>query len=95
MVQIQKGHEKVRHIKYDSLEEPQEYLCHKLSNNRQNKLLFNLRCQTVKNIKNNFHKQYKNNLGCPFNCFGEIDSQENLLKCNRLRQELNMEQKQD
>ena len=90
--QIQQGHEKVRHIQYDSLSEPQEYLCHKMSNNRISRLLFNLRCQTVKNIKNNFHKQFENNLGCPFKCFGEIDSQENLLSCKRLRKELNSQQ---
>ena len=32
--EIQQGHDKVRHIQYDLLREPQEYLCHKMSNNR-------------------------------------------------------------
>ena len=90
--QIQAGHDKVRQIKYSSLNEAQEYLVHKLSNNKLNKIIFNLRCQTSRNVKNNFHTQYMNNLGCIFNCVGEIDSQENILTCQRLRQELSTEQ---
>ena len=43
-------------------------------------------------MKNNFHTQYMNNLGCIFNCVGEIDSQENILTFQRLRQELSTEQ---
>ena len=57
----------------------QEYLVHKLSNNKLNKIIFNFRCQTSKNVKNNFHTQNMDNLGCIFNCVGEIDSQENIL----------------
>ena len=57
----------------------QEYLVHKLSNNKLNTIIVNLRCQTSRNMKNNFHTQYMNNLGCIFNCVGKMDSQENIL----------------
>ena len=40
---IQKEHIKVKHIKFDSLKFPQEYLNDKQFNNS---LLFNLRCQS-------------------------------------------------
>ena len=90
--QVQKEHDKVHEIHYDSLSEPQKYLQHELSNNRLNQLLFNLRCQTVRNVKNYFSKQFKNNLGCYFNCLAEIESQQNIL-CKRLKQEISTKQK--
>ena len=57
----------------------QEYLVHKMSNNKLNKIIFNLRCQTSRHVKNNFYTQYMNNVGCIFNYVGEIDSKENIL----------------
>ena len=89
---IQKGHDKVRDIYFKDLEGPQEYLCHKLFSNRLSSLLFNLRCRSVKGIKDNFHRQYQDNLFCPFSCLRSIDSQEHLLICPYLKKHLNHEQ---
>ena len=88
---IQKGHDKVRDIYFKDLEGPQEYLCHKLFSNRLSSLLFNLRCRSVKGIKDNFHRQYQDNLFCPFSCLRSIDSQEHLFICPYLKKHLNHE----
>ena len=57
---VQGEHTKVNQIHYDFLGEPQDYLNSKLSRNKLSKLLFNLCCKTIKNIKDNFHKQVSN-----------------------------------
>ena len=43
--------------------------------------MFNLRCQSVKNIKYNFHHEFTNNLLCNL-CKKEIDNQEHILQCH-------------
>ena len=68
-------------ISFDTLEGPQEYLCNSLFTNRLRSLLFNLRCRSMRNIRDNYYRQFQGNLSCPFLCPGEIDSQKNLLVC--------------
>ena len=58
-------------------------------------MLFNLRCQTLKNIKNNFHNLYKGDITCPFKCSNGIDSQEHVLKCHKIVSNMNSYQKMD
>jgi hypothetical protein len=90
--EIQAGHEKVRYILFTDLSEPQKYLSNMTFTNRLRSLLFNLRCRSVKNIKDNFHKYYKNNLSCPFLCENTIDSQEHLLICPGIKKHLSIAQ---
>ena len=89
---IKEGHEKVRDISFEALKGPQEYLCNSLFTNRLSSLLFNLRCRSVRSIKDNFHRQFQGNLSCPFLCPGEIDTQENLLVCVAIKKHLKNEQ---
>jgi hypothetical protein len=90
----QKTHKKVKEIQYTSLNKPQDYLCNKKFSRKMCSLLFNLRCSTVKNIRNNFHNLYKNNLKCPV-CYMEIDTQQHVLKCGKLVENLNNIQKNE
>ena len=71
---LQKGHKKVKHIPFGHLVSPQEYLTSNLFSNKLKSLLFNLRCQCVKTIRDNFHKYYNNDIKCRMCGTGEIDS---------------------
>ena len=53
-------------------------------NNRKCSLLYNLRCNTVKGIRDNFHKQFRGQIKCPFKCPHEKDTQQHVLSCNYL-----------
>ena len=46
----------------------------------------------MKSIKDNFHRQFKDNLLCPFSCENTIDSQEHLLVCPGLKKHLSADQ---
>ena len=85
---IQKEHIKVKHIRFDSLKLPQEYLGSKQFTNRFSSLLFNLRCQSVKDVKANFNNLYEANTQCHFNCLNQEDSQEHMLNCHELTKHL-------
>ena len=43
-----------------------------------------LRCQSVKTIRKNFNKYYKNDISCKVCGTGKIDSQDDLLLCHRI-----------
>jgi hypothetical protein len=92
LLKIQDGHEKVRYIFFEDLSGPQEYLCSTKFSNRQKSLLFNLRCRSLKTIKDNFHRQYKENLFCQLSCENTIDSQEHLLVCPTIKEHLSADQ---
>ena len=79
-MQLLDSHDKVRHIEYTDMNQAQDYITSRQFSNKQISLLFNLRCQSVRNIKNNFHTFYNNKIDCPFKCFEQIDSQEHILK---------------
>ena len=72
---IQKEHIKVKHIEYESLKSPQEYLVCGQFNNKLSSLLFNLRCQSVNGVKANFSNMYQGNTNCPFKCLNTEDTQ--------------------
>ena len=75
-------HEKVKNITYNfkSFCKPQPYMTDPLFNNYECTLLFNLRCKTVKGIKDNFPSHNIFNILCPF-CSLAIDSLEHCLEC--------------
>ena len=84
---MQGNHKKGKHIHHENLRRPQEYLTTNKLNNKQESLLFNLRCQSVRNIKDNFHQQFTNNLLCNL-CKKEIDNQEHILQCHVLQEHI-------
>ena len=88
------GHDKVKQIQYKNMNEPQQYFGGKMFNNKQRSLLMNLRCQTVRGFKNNFHTFYKSDIFCPFKCKSEKDSQEHLLWCYVIGPHLTIDQKE-
>ena len=82
--EIQTEHLKVKHINFDRLKLPQEYLCDKRFTNRLSSLLFNLRCQSVNGVKGNFSNLFNGNTQCQFKCFNKEDTQEHMLECHEL-----------
>ena len=83
----QSGHEKGNSTSHENLEKPQKYLLTNKLTNKQISLLFNLRCQSERTFKNNFHRQYIGNLSCLM-CNTEIDSQEHIIKCKELKKHM-------
>ena len=83
----QAGHEKGRLLEHQDLLKPQGYLLTNLLTNKQTSLLYNLRCQSVKGIRNNFHRQYQN-IRCQL-CMLEIDSQNHVLYCPVIQNQFN------
>ena len=82
--EMQAGHTKGRQNQHEGLKSPQEYLLTNRLTNKQVSLLFNLKCESVRNIKDNFHFQYPGNLMCPL-CKLEVDSQSHILLCSVLK----------
>ena len=75
----QAGHEKGRLLEHDNLSKPKGYLLTNLPTNKQASLLYNLRCQTVSGIRDDFHRRYQG-IKCQL-CMLEIDSQSHILQC--------------
>ena len=90
---IQNEHIKVKHIKFESLFSPQEYLINPQINNSIRSLLFNLRCQSVRGVKANFSNFYQGSTQCHFKCLNKEDSQEHMLQCHELLLHLDLNQK--
>ena len=76
----QSTHNKVENIIYNSFINPQPYITHPMFTNGECTLLFNLRCKSVKGMKDNFPSQYFHNILCPI-CISHIDSLEEVLDC--------------
>ena len=87
------SHMKVKYINYKYLSGPKKYLGHRSFSNKLSSLLFDLRCKNVRKINNDFHRQYKGEILCPFFCVSEIDSQEHLLSCQPVLKNLSDEQR--
>ena len=85
--QIQKWHEKVRYILFT-----QNYMSIPLFTIKLKSLLFYLRCRSVKNIKDNVHKHYTEDLFCPLSCENTLDTQEHLLACIGMKKHLSIKQ---
>ena len=91
---IQNEHIKVKHILYESLSEPQDYLKDRNFNNRLSSLWYNLRCESVKDVKNNFRKMYNDEVQCRLKCQNKINSQQHILECPEIITQLNFNQKE-
>ena len=85
-------HTKVSCVKHE-LGGPQEYLTSSKFTNKMSSLLYNLRCQSIRGIKDNFHNQYKEDLSCPLQCLNSSDTQEHVLFCQGLIPHLTEDQK--
>ena len=85
--EMQAGHEKGRSMVHKDLLNPQNYLKTNKLNNKQVGLLFNLRCQSLNGIRDNFHKLYHGDMTCRL-CLSNIDSQSHLLQCFELKKHM-------
>ena len=83
----QQQSDKVKHIVFSNIDKPQSYLSSSKLNNTECSLLFNLRCQTVKDIKDNFPSMYARNVLCQL-CNDAVDTQKHLLQCAVLSQHI-------
>ena len=81
---MQAGHQKGNTLYHEDLKRPQTYLMTNKLNNNQVSLLFNLRTQCVRGIKDNFHGQNYQDLKCDL-CENEIDTQKHILECHVLK----------
>ena len=52
--------------------------------NKKRQLVYNLRCRSVNDIKDNFHRLYGDEPAFPFLCPLQVDNQEHLLICQSL-----------
>ena len=82
------SYKKVKNIKYTQFTKHQAYLTHPSFNDEMRRLLYNLRCKTVRGIKENFHKMYKDTK-CDI-CYYpsqivSCDTQEHTLDCSVLK----------
>ena len=84
---MKSSHEKGKYLHYEHLSGAQNYLMINKLNNKKVSILFNLRCQSVSGVKDNFHQQFRNNLMCDI-CGKYVDNQEHLLQCHELRKHI-------
>ena len=74
-------HTNVKHVQYSGLRLPQPYLTSPKFDNSMTSLLFNLRCSSVNEFKDNFQTQYGKPPPCKLLCGKGIDSQRHALSC--------------
>ena len=84
----QKEHKTVKHIPFVDMMSPQQYLTSILFNNKMKQLSFNIRCKSLKTIRDNFHKFYNDEIECKVCGIREINSQNHLLKCHKVTSKL-------
>ena len=63
-------------------------------NNRVSSLLYKLRCESVKDVKNNFRKMYNDEVQCRLKCQNKKYSQQHILKCHAIITHLSSNQKE-
>ena len=78
----QANHQKGRFLEHEDLTKPQPYLTTNKLTIKQIGLLFNLCCQSVWGIRDNFHNLYQDRM-CQL-CFVEVDNQKHILLCSTL-----------
>ena len=78
----QANHQKGMLLDHEDLTKPQQYLTTNKLTNKQIALLFNLRCESVWGIRDNFHHLYQDRM-CQL-CFTELDTQKHTLQCSTL-----------
>ena len=83
--EIQAGHDKGRSTHHENLLKPQQYLLSNKITNTQKALLFNLRCDSVRGIRQNFSTMYFGDLFCRL-CNLSIDSQRHVMLCPVLKE---------
>ena len=87
LLQLQKSHKKVKTIVYDDFK-VQPYLQSERITQKEKDMLTALRSHSVRGIKHNFPKMFKNSLFCPLNCESEVakklDTQSHILVCKSL-----------
>ena len=90
---LQMKHSKIMNIQYDGLQ-TQLYMTSPLFSNDMVKILVNMRSSMTKDIKNNFSSIYKGNMACRLKCSdpNAIDSQQHLLLCSALTDNITKEQ---
>ena len=91
--EIKLTHIKVKHIEYENSRKPQKYLTSGKLDNKQTSLLFNLRCRSTNEFRDNQHNLYGKEPLCLL-CKKHIDSQENSLGCKSVTEELNTTEKE-
>ena len=85
-------HIKVKHLQYSGLRQPQPYLTSQKFDNDMTSLLFNLRCSSVNEFKDNFHTQHGKYPPCQLLCGKGIDSQRHALICPAILRKLTNEE---
>ena len=80
----QLSYKKVKNIKYTTFNQPQDYLTHPSFCDEMRSLLYNLRCRSVRGIKDNFHKMFSNT-ECDICDYSMCDTQEHTLECSVLK----------
>ena len=83
-------HIKVKHIDYSGLRKPQPYLLSHKFDNDMSSMLFNLRCSSINDFKDNFHTLYGNLPPCKMLCGKGIDSQRHALSCKAILEKLSL-----
>ena len=87
LLQQQGGHKKVKEIVYKSFS-IQPYLQSELLSQKDKEMLTSLRSHSVRGIRHNFRKLFRNSLHCPLKCenedFQKEDTQSHILSCKSL-----------
>ena len=73
----------VQENQYENMNNPQEYLTSKLFSNQQCYLIFALKSNTLRGVKNKFRSIYLENSLCPL-CERNIDSRQHIALCQVL-----------
>ena len=89
---IQGTHSKVNIIKYENFI-VQPYLNNPNLTNIEVSQLIALRSHTLRGVKTNFSSWYKSDLSCPFKCVNSQDTQEHILLCKPLLDDLPQEKR--
>ena len=85
-------HIKVKHVQYSGNRLPQSYLTSSKFDNSMTSLLFNLRCSSLNEFKDNFHTQYGKSPPCKLICGMGTDSQRHALSCSAIIRKLTPEE---
>ena len=89
---MKENHSKIKHIKHEHLNKPQDYITSNKLNNKQTSLIFNLRSRCINTFKKNFAIMYKGDQNCPL-CENETDTQEHALQCHIVMKHMSTEDK--
>ena len=83
-------HIKVKHIEYSGVRKSQPYLTSHKFDNEMSSMLFNLRCSSIQDFKDNFHTLHGKLPPCKMLCGKGIDSQRHALSCKAILDKLSI-----